>query len=453
MIRRLMMVVSALVVLVIVGVLGWLMVAPPELLRIADGYAAKIICSNVFLANRDPQQVLDVDVTAAGNPVLKYITQSVDRDGGKVTAKMLGFIAPMTAVYRPGLGCTLAADGNVEAVRKIALSTQPVIAPLPDAPWPEGNGASTTDPRIAAILDDPKMTGPGMRALVVVQDGRIIGERYGQGFEQNTPLLGWAMTKTLNGVLLGMAIGDGKVSLSDKGLFPAWSDGRRDITVAELAAMESGMVFEENYGEVTDVTQMLYLEPDMAGFTEKKALVAAPGSKFSYATGVGMELARLWMDKQPDAQAALDFPRARLFGPLGMTTALLETDEAGTFAGGSYGYASARDWARLGQFLLQDGMWNGQQLLPANLVTMMETANGYPGGYSQYLTWLEGPKEDDATHFGLPKDTFWMSGHDGQSVAMIPSAKLVVARLGLTPTDLGWGPEPMVKAILAALGS
>jgi len=350
----------ALIVLAVVGVLGWLMVAPPELLRIADGYAAKIICSNVFLANRDPQQVLDVDVTAAGNPVLKYIKQSVDRDGGTVTAKMLGFIAPMTAVYRPGLGCTLAADGNVEAVRKIALSTQPVIARLPDAPWPEGNNASTTDPRIAAILDDPKMTGPGMRALVVVRDGRIIGERYGQGFDQNTPLLGWSMTKTLNGVLLGMAIGDGKVSLSDKGLFPAWSDRRKDITVAELAAMESGMVFEENYGEVTDVTQMLYLEPDMAGFTEKKALVAAPGSKFSYATGVGMELARLWMDKQPDPQAALNFPRERLFGPLGMTTAILETDEAGTFAGGSYGYASGRDWARLGQFLLQDGTWNGQ---------------------------------------------------------------------------------------------
>lgn len=453
MIRRLLAALVALIVLAIVGVLGWLLLAPPELLRVADGYAAKIICSNVFLAGRDPQQVLDVDVTAAGNPLLKYIKQSVDHDAGTATARMLGFIAPMTAVYRPGLGCTLAADGNVDAVRKIALATPPAISPLPDAPWPEGNGASTTDPRIDSILDDPKMTGPGMRAVVVVKDGRIIGERYGQGFDQTTPLLGWSMTKTLNGVLLGMTIGDGRLSLADKGLFAGWGDGRKDITLAELASMESGMVFEEDYGEVTDVTRMLYLEPDMAGFTEGKALMAQPGSKFSYATGIGMELARLWMDKQPDAQAALNFPRERLFGPLGMTTAVLETDEAGTFAGGSYGYASGRDWARLGQFLLQDGMWNGQQLLPANLVTMMETGNGYPGGYSEYLTWLEGPMEDDKTHLGLPHDTFWMIGHDGQSAAIIPSAKLVVVRMGLTPKELGWGPEAMVKAIVAALSN
>jgi len=92
-------------------------------------------------------------------------------------------------------------------------------------------------------------------------------------------------------------------------------------------------------------------------------------------------------------------------------------------------------------------------MLPEGFLQMMETSNGKPGGYTELQTWLEGPTETDSKSYGLPKDTFWFSGHDGQSMAIIPSAKLVVVRLGLTPSDLGWGPEPMVKAILAALGT
>ncbi|MEP7240283.1 MAG: serine hydrolase [Devosia sp.] len=451
MIRRIVGGLAALVALALIGVCAWLWIAPPELLRVADGYAAKIVCSNAFLAGRDPQQVLDVDVTAAGNPVLKYIRQAVDQSGQTVTARMLGLFAPMTAVYRQGLGCTLAPDGNVEAVRKARLAAQPAMQPAGDAPWPEGTGAASADTRIDAILDDPAMTGPGMRAVLVVRDGRIVGERYGEGFDAETPLLSWSMAKTVTGILAGMAMGDGKLALTDAALLPEWADGRKDITVGQLAAMEAGLAFNEDYGDVTDVTRMLYLEPDMAGFAAAKPAVATPGTAFSYSTGVGMILSRVWMARVGGGEAALAFPRERLFGPLGMTSAVFETDEAGNFAGGSYIYASARDWGRLGQFLLQDGVWAGQRLLPDGLVRMMGTSNGFAGGYSQFLTWLEGPQEDDDKSFGLPKDTYWLEGHDGQSMAVIPSERMLVVRMGLTPSGLGYGPEPMIKALIAAL--
>jgi CubicO group peptidase (beta-lactamase class C family) len=195
---------------------------------------------------------------------------------------------------------------------------------------------------------------------------------------------------------------------------------------------------------------MLYLEPDMAGFAASQPALFPPGRRFSYSTGTPMLLARLWMDRVGDEQTALAYPQQALFGPLGMTSAVLETDETGTFAIGSYMYATGRDWARLGLFLAQDGVWNGARILPEGFVKMMMTGNGGPGGYSQMLTWLDGPTES-AEQAGLPADTFWAEGHDGQSMAIVPSQKLVVVRMGLTPSDLHYGPEAMVRAVLEAV--
>ncbi len=452
--RRVLIGIVAIVVVVIVGGAVWLFVAPPALLRIADGYAAKIVCSNFYLAARDPSQVLNVDVQAPGNPLLKLVQVDVDKVGHIVTARMLGWFATGVAVYREGLGCAAVPDGNIAAAQAIALAEPPAVAPRSDAAWPVGSTVDIApDPTLQAILADPAMTGPGMRAVVVVRDGHIVGETYGPGFNSDTPLIGWSMSKTVSAILLGRVMGEGKIGFDDAGLFPEWAgDGRKDVRIRDLLSMASGLAFNEEYGDVTDVTQMLYLEPDMAGFAAKQPLVKPPGTAFSYSTGTGMMLSRLWMSRLADEATALAYPRQALFDPLGMTSAVFEADEHGTLAGGSYVYASGRDWARVGQFLLQGGVWNGQSLLPDGFVQMMSMPNGFPGGYSKLQTWLEGPSETDAKTYGLPRDTFWLEGHDGQSVAVIPSAKLVVVRLGLTPSDLGYGPEPMIKAILAAGG-
>jgi CubicO group peptidase (beta-lactamase class C family) len=246
------------------------------------------------------------------------------------------------------------------------------------------------------------------------------------------------------------------MSVDDTDLFASWkADGRGAISLADLMAMASGLQFNEDYGDVADVTRMLFLEPDMAGFAEAKPLVDEVGKVFSYSSGTAVLLSRLWQDALGDGDKALAWPRVALFDPLGMQSAVLEADEHGTFVGSSYLYATARDWARFGQFLLQEGVWNGEQILPAGFVAWMREKSPANDVYGKGQLWLEGPGDEDdpgaGVAVGLPADTFWMQGHDGQTIAIIPSERLVVVRLGLTPSWFGYRPQKMVAALVKAL--
>jgi CubicO group peptidase (beta-lactamase class C family) len=446
---------AGLATLIIVAGFAWLAVFPPDLLRVGAGYAAKIVCSNLFIAGRNPEDVLEVDVQAPGNPLLKFFDVDVDRDAGMVKAAFLGLFAGNEAVARPGFGCSLVPDGDVAAARKFATTKPPRVRRSAD-PWPQGGRVEPPhNPAIARLLDDESLTGPGMRAVVVVKDGRIVGERYGDGFTADTPLIGWSMTKTVNVAILGTVLGAGKLSLDGKNLFPEWSgDERRNITIADLMAMQSGLAFNEDYGAVSDVTRMLYLEPDMAKFAASKPLVAKIGEKFSYSTGASVMLARLWQNAVGDEAASLAWPRHALFGPLGMQSAVLEADESGTLTGASYLYATARDWARFGQFLLQDGVWNGRRILPEGFVSMMREPTAASNGvYGKGEVWLEGPgdKKGDGIARGVPADAYWLQGHDGQTVAVVPSKRMVVVRMGLTPAWLDYRPQNLVAALAKVL--
>jgi CubicO group peptidase (beta-lactamase class C family) len=219
-------------------------------------------------------------------------------------------------------------------------------------------------------------------------------------------------------------------------------------------AMQSGLAFNEDYGTVSDVTRMLYLEPDMAGFAASKPLVAEIGRKFSYSTGTSVMLARLWQDAVGDEAASLAYPRHALFDPLGMQSAVLEADESGTLTGASYLYATAHDWTRFGQFLLQDGMWNGKRILPEGFVAMMhEPTAASDGVYGKGEVWLEGPgdKHGGGVARGVPEGTYWLEGHDGQTVAVVPSKRMVVVRMGLTPAWLHYRPQKLVAALAKAM--
>jgi CubicO group peptidase (beta-lactamase class C family) len=175
------------------------------------------------------------------------------------------------------------------------------------------------------------------------------------------------------------------------------------------------------------------------------------GQQYAYSTGTALLLSRIWMNRFSDQNAALAYPHDALFAPLGMSSAILEADEHGTFVGGSYLYATARDWARFGEFLLRDGVWDGQRLLPEGFVGAMRTpTKASKGKFTQVQAWLSGPG-GSSSQFGLPEDTFWMLGHDGQSVAIVPSANLVVVRLGLTPGRLNYRPQIMLKKIIEAM--
>jgi len=165
-------------------------------------------------------------------------------------------------------------------------------------------------------------------------------------------------------------------------------------------------------------------------------------------------VARIWQDAVGDASLA--WPRERLFAPLGMTSAVIEADARGTFVGSSYMYATARDWARFGQFLLQDGVWRGERLLPEGYVDWMRAPTAVSNGEYGRFVWLHGPSagtpagEDPDAGFDLPEDAYWMLGHDGQTVTVIPSRELIVVRLGRTPSRLGYKPQRMAEALARA---
>lgn len=438
----------------VTAVAGWLYFSPPALIRVATAYSAKIVCSNHFLAGRDGEAVLALDVQAPGHPLLRYVLVDVDPDARAVTARLLGLFGEGKSLYRDGAGCVNVAGGDESSVGlPVAAAAQ---RPASDALWPRGERAAPSqNPAFEAILDDPELTGPGMRAVVVVHRGRIVAERYGDGFGPDTPLLGWSMTKTVTAAIIGTLVRDGRLSLDRDGLFEEWNgDERGEITVADLLAMSSGLEFNEDYGDVTDVTRMLYLEPDMAAFAAAKPLVGPRGETFSYSSGTTVLLWRVWQDAFDNPRDALNWPRSALFGPLGMTSAVLEADMRGTFAGSAYLYATARDWARFGEFLHNNGIWNGRRILPEGFVEWMrEPAPASGDDYGRGHVWLRGPSagtpegEDPDAGFDLPEDAFWLLGHDGQTTTVIPSRGLVVVRLGLTPSGLGYKPQKLIEAL------
>jgi CubicO group peptidase (beta-lactamase class C family) len=322
-----------------------------------------------------------------------------------------------------------------------------------DALWPDGDAVATTA-SLNRLLADPALAGPGMRAIVVVDHGRLVAERYAAGFSAATPLLGWSMSKSVVASLVGLLVKDGRLTLDQRAGWRKASDGRQNIRIADLLAMSSGLRFNESYGAVSDVTRMLYLEPDMARFARTQPLAHPPGEFWSYSSGSANILSRIVQDAAGPIGA--QFPSERLFKPLGMRSAIMETDEYGTLVGSSYMYATARDWARYAQFLLQGGVWHGQEMLPPGYVQMMASPVAPSSGqYGHGLVWLWGPGGDSAEKnpdaaFGIPADTFWMEGHDGQSAAIIPSRQLLIVRLGLTPSSIRYKPQRLIQAILTA---
>ena len=483
---------AATLVLLLAVAIAALWIDPPDLLRVGTNYTAKIVCSNVFLAGRDPDEVLHSDVQSPGIALLRLMQVSVDPQQKVVHAGLLGFIGHGLALARPTTGCAAIPDGNLEFARRVdALiapaapvnsATTPTASPTavgsiptpagarPDsatttagnapaaptnaaAPWPDGN-AATPNSSVERVLADDTLAGPGMRALLVVDHGRLVAERYGAGFSAAIPLLGWSMTKSVLAGLVGILIKEGQLTLEQSAGWSDPGDPRGRIHIADLLSMTSGLRFNESYGVVSDVTRMLYLQPDAAGFAHEQPLQHPPGEVWSYSSGSANILSRIVQDAAGKLGAHV--ARVKLFDPLGMTSATMETDEDGTLVGSSYMYATARDWARYAQLLVQGGMWQGQALLPTGYVARMATPVAASGGqYGQGLVWLWGsdalvPGQNPDTAFGIPADTFWMEGHDGQSIALIPSRQLVIVRLGLTPRRDGYRPQPLVKAVLAA---
>lgn len=437
---RFLKVTGSILLLAILAAVLWLGFRPPELLKVGTGYAAKIVCSNVFLANRDPQEVLALDVQAPGHPLLKFVDISVDITSETVTSHIFGFFAPSKAVYRPGLGCANVHDADLRPSLNQPMDAAALIADV------------NINPAIQSIIDNPELAGPGMRAIAVLKDGQIIAETYGPGFDANTPLLGWSMTKSVMATLIGMRIAEGKMDLQRDHLLPEWEGGDRSkIRLADLLAMESGLKFDEDYGSVTDVTRMLFLENNMTEFAESLPLEAQPGTKFNYSSGTANILSKLYMESFDTPEQALTYAQNTLFEPLGIASATLEVDASGVPVGSSYLYANAHDWLSIARLLLDNGKVGDKQLLNEDFIRLMQTpSKASDSRYGSAQTWLQSAGVKAGTE-GIPADAFWMSGHDGQSLIIVPSMNLAIVRLGLTPSRTGYKVPELQAAIIQAL--
>jgi len=294
------------------------------------------------------------------------------------------------------------------------------------------------------------------RAIVVLHRGRIAAERYAPGFDADTPLIGWSMTKSITNNLVGFLVADGVLDPAAPSGVPEWQapdDPRRQITLAHLLQMSSGLDFEEVYGAGSKTTDMLFASYSAAAVAANAPLAYPPGERWYYSSGSTNILARIVRDavggRLQDVQR---FTRERLLQPLGLASMVIETDASGAQVGSSFSYATARDWARLGQFWLQDGVWEGQRLLPEGWIGWSTTPSAAaPHGEYGAQFWLNaGRNGQDRPFPALPENMFYASGFNGQIVAVFPTQRVVVARLGFT-TDDSWNNAEFLEDVLAAL--
>lgn len=286
------------------------------------------------------------------------------------------------------------------------------------------------------------------RAVIVVHEGATIAERYAPGYDSETRFISWSMAKTVTGVLIGLLVTDGLLSLDESAPVPAWTrpgDPRGEITLRQLLQMRSGLNHTEAGNPVyeSDEVRMLFTDgrDDMAAYAEAQGLEAEPGTKFEYSSNTSVILADiaarvLANSDSPEARrrAVDDYLQARLFGPLGMDSMVPEYDAAGTLVGGSLMHATARDWAKFGEFLRQGGEVDGVQVVPRRWIDFMTTPSpGAPDYGAQ--TWLNRPSGTDRRSLfpdDAPQDAFSLIGHLGQYVFVSPSQELTVVRLGKT---------------------
>ena len=442
-----------------------------EQLPIGCAFKAQALCAAVFVSGRNAVIVEQEDM--GFNPLFKLFKAKINREKKSVTCSLLGTgLYEKKAVYIDKLGAVLLSGVKENAIRK----WKPVISPPkpanPEAlPWPVGDimpaGTTPADidmARITSVVDglfiesNPKKK-LYTRALLIVYNGRIIAERYGNGITKDTPLLGWSMAKSFTNAIVGILVKKGKISIGAPAAIPEWqkaNDPRRSITLDQLLRMSSGLEWVEAYAErpVSDVNVMLFLKPDMAAYAASKPLAVGPDTLWSYSSGTTNIIQRYIYDTLGSRQAYWKFPRQELFNKLDMRSAIWGTDATGTFVGSSFIYATARDYARFGMLYLNDGIWQGERILPEGWVAYTTTpAPAAPEGRYGAHFWLnrgEGSNPDNRPYPQLPADSFFAQGYQGQTIAIIPSHKLVVVRLGMTYDD-NWGMEPFIKNILGAL--
>jgi CubicO group peptidase (beta-lactamase class C family) len=450
----------------VTGALLFSAVRARDVPKVATGFVANILCTETFVSGIDTEKTFTETTDAMpGVHLLTWAMEfQVDRARKDVTVTLFG-LGRSHAVYRNGAGCYLDHDGAAAEIAVPPADHESAL--LPDIAGPAA--VQPADPQLTAALDrafaEPEQPPfRHTRAIVIMKDGRIIGERYADGFGIDTPLLGFSVAKSVTSALVGILVRQGKLALDSPVPVAAWrdpSDPRHAITVDELlrhtAGLGLGSSLQASLGAAFEpVNQMKFMEPDMASYAESIALVTAPGTAWNYHDGNYLILSRLIENAVGGSPTDyLRLAHDELFAPLGMRHVTIEFDASGTPEGSSQMLASARDWARFAQLYLNDGVGGGKRLLPEGWVkySAAPTPGGFVGYGAGFWTNLSDSRGADyRLAEGWPRDAFFAKGSIGQYVIIIPSKRLVIARFGRTvnfPLDAD-GVSQLVRDVIAA---
>ena len=404
---------------------------------VATGIGAKLLCSSRYVSGFSKAQSFDDLVQYSG--ILDQLTITYDEEETRVSASFFG-LGEKSSTFIPGVGCSVDYAGFDIRPELAALVPAPEINTSDSAissAWPRNDEITTIDPQIQTLIDaivsEDNAAGLNTRALLVVKGGKVLGEAYAQGADASTPLLGWSMAKSLTSVMLASLEYRGLLDLAAPTSLGEWaSDERAQIRVTDLLTMTDGLAFSEEYNPGDDATAMLFDSPSAADYVLAKPAAHQPGTRFNYSSGTANVLARLYENSLGGpAEARADYEQ-NIAAVLGFQHAVFETDAAGGFVGSSYLYASARDWARLGQVMLNEGEINGVRLFSADWAaeaTKQNTSSNQPA-YG-YQWWLNAGNK--ALRWpSLPSDSFAAMGNRQQLVMVIPSEDVVIVRLGWT---------------------
>lgn len=430
---------------------------------IAAGYKALTLCSAIFNARAFGVERTEASVAAHElrgiYPDYDALIATLPATLGK-RAVDVGFapnLPPRVATSLGARGCVLHPIGSDPP--RIDEPAIRVNEGRPGA-WPRDPAVDVPFARpLRPVVDGALAARYGERtdttAVLVVRDGRLVGERYAPGFGAHTPQRTWSVAKSLAGTFVGAAAARGLIDPARPAPIPEWRpyppggqaaariDPRAAITVDQLLRMSSGL-HSATAGNRTDALYFGGATVDQEATAW--SLDAAPGSRFRYANNDVLLAVRALRGVMGEERYA-NLP-AMLFGPLGMAHTIAETDWRGNYILSSQVWSTARDLARFGQLYLQDGVWNGARILPEGWVKYVTTPSGpQPAGDFGYgaTFWLMNRSP------GVPADTFAAFGNRRQYVVIVPSRQVVIVRRGEDPAGAGFDIARFTADVLAAL--
>ncbi|SDW15778.1 serine hydrolase domain-containing protein [Flavobacterium degerlachei] len=419
-------------------------------LDLISGFSAKSVASGHFIDNRSQEMIEkgdnDIDM-------IDLATNTIFEKGSFATASVYG-LKERKAIYRKGLGVTLV-DSDFDETKPYEVPNRTIVKSNLTFPYGNNEPMDTVFSNVdygklnSAVANAFDINGQKVkrtRSLLVIYKDKIIAEKYDTGFNKDSKILGWSMTKSITATIFGILEKQGKYDINRPAPIPEWkNDERKIITTNDLLHMNSGLAWEENYSTICDATQMLFQAENMGKVQLEKEAAFKPNTHWNYSSGTTNLLSYILRNQFKTHQEYLDFWYSALIDKIGMNSMVLETDMAGNYVGSSYGWATTRDWAKFGLLYLHEGNWNGEQLFNKSWAKYVATpTNGSNGDYGGHFWLNAGGRYPD-----VPKDLYSANGFQGQKVFIIPSHDLVIVRMGLTE-DAKFDVNGMLKGILGS---